>query len=152
MDKPFRDRLAAATAIVALTLGAGALVNHRVDLGVQFTYDGTLVRIASVAERSPAAAEGFEAGMIVLGLNDVQLVWMPQYVYAECITEECQANPPEPVIEPSVPTPAQLDVGTLSALLAAPVRQLQAIRPADYAVASPESRAQLDLRRPGLPQ
>jgi signal transduction histidine kinase len=139
VDKAFRDRLAAGSAILALTLGAGALVNHRVDLGLQFQYDGTLVRIVGVTERSPAAAEGFEAGMIVLSLNDSQLVRMPQYVYPECTTDACFANPPEPTIEPPVPTPVKLDVGTLSALLAAPTRQLMAIRQADYALASPES-------------
>jgi signal transduction histidine kinase len=139
VDQRFRDRIAAASALLALALGVGALVMNRVDLGITFTYDGTLVRIVHVDQRSPAAAEGFEAGMIVLSLNNNQLVWMPQYVYPNCLDDACFANPPEPTIEPAVPTSVKLDVGTLSAIMAAPVRELMAIRQADYELASPES-------------
>lgn len=147
VEQRFRDRIAAASALLALALGVGALVMNRVDLGITFTYDGTLLRIASVAQRSPGAAEGFAPGMIVLSLNNNQLVWMPQYVYAECVDDGCNAPQPEPVIEPSVPTPVTLDVGTLSAIMAAPVRELMAIRPADYAAASPENNNWIYLGR-----
>jgi signal transduction histidine kinase len=138
VDQPFRDRLAAACALLALALGASALVLHRVDFGAQFTFDGTILRIASVSDRSPAAKEGFQPGMIVVSVNDYQLVSMPQYVYPDCGPDGCTETP-EPTIEPAVPTPLAVDIGTINTLMAAPVRQLQAIREADYELASPES-------------
>ena len=71
------DRFAAGIAIAALVLGLLAVLNWRVDFGAELVRDGDYVRIASVGTNSPARREGFEPGMIVVGLNGVDLGLLP---------------------------------------------------------------------------
>jgi signal transduction histidine kinase len=132
MNGRFRDYLAATIGIVALTLGSFALVLGRVDFGLTFRADGDTVSIDNVSEHSPARMQGFEPGMIVLGLNGIQLMRLPTKV---CPEAGCDATTPEttPTIEPATPTPVHLDATTLTRLLSSDVTDLTAIRPADLA-------------------
>jgi signal transduction histidine kinase len=131
VNQRFRDYLAAAVGIVALTLGSLALVVGRVDFGVTFRADGDTVYIESVAEHSPARSQGFQPGMVVLSLNNVGLVRLPTRVCPNPDTG-CDETTPE-VIEPAAPTPIHLDTTSMSRLLASDVVDLLAIRPADLA-------------------
>lgn len=72
--------LAIGVIAVSLVLGMLALVIGRTDAGITLEQDGVYVRIASVAHDSPAQLDGFEPGMIVTSINDVDLLKLPQEV------------------------------------------------------------------------
>ena len=138
MDQRFRDRLAAVTGIVGLTLGLIALALGRVDFGMTFRIDGDRVLVDNVAEHSPARREGFEPGMVVLSINDVQLMWLPEYVEAAPGPDgEPSTEPPR--IEPSHPTPAAIDPTSLARLVTSQIVRVVAIRAADLVSNTPES-------------
>ena len=124
------DRFAAAVAIVALVLGLVAIFNWRADIGVGLVRDGQYVRIASVATHSPARREGFEPGMIVLGLNGTDLVNLPQYV--EPLDAKDQPLGP-PTFEPATPTPVDLDAVDIGFLIGQPIYDLRATQPSNLA-------------------
>jgi signal transduction histidine kinase len=133
VNQRFRDYLAATVGVIGLTLGSLALVIGRVDFGVTFHVEGDLVVIDGVAEHSPARRQGFEPGMVVIGLNNMQLISLPSRV---CPNEgsgaPCDETTP-PVFEPTTPTPIHLDEGTLARLLASQIVDLTAIRSTDLA-------------------
>jgi len=158
VDQRFRDRLAAVTGIVGLTLGLIALALGRVDFGMTFRIDADRVVVDGVAEHSPARREGFEPGMVVLSINDVQLMWLPQYVEAAPGPDgEPSTEPPR--IEPSQPTPAAIDPTTLARLVTSQIVRIVAIRAGDLTSNSPESYSTFyvardyayDLRESGIP-
>ncbi|HEX7949735.1 MAG TPA: ATP-binding protein [Candidatus Limnocylindrales bacterium] len=132
MTSLFRARLAIVLAGIAVVGGMVALVNYRVDFGVRMEINGDRVMIASVADGSPARAEGLAAGMVVTNLNDTSLWAFPQYVYA---SPDANGNVPgQPIgIEPAVATPIQFDPGQLSALISRPIYAIGAAWPADLA-------------------
>jgi signal transduction histidine kinase len=115
-----RARLAVALAGVALFGGILALVNYRVDFGVQLQSDGDRVLIASVADGSPARAEGLAPGMVVTDLNDVGLWVFPQPIFA---SPDPNGNVPDQPIgyEPAVAAPAPLSSEQLAALMSRPI-------------------------------
>jgi len=127
VNQTARDRLAAATGVVALALALAATVIGRVDFGTTFSIDGDDVRIESVGARSPAAREGFEPGMRVISLDGLGLLTLPSFVYEE--------NSPDgtypaqtPRVSPLVPTAIHFEDGVLQRLVVAPVTDLTAVR------------------------
>ena len=140
VSQRFRDYVAASVGIVALTLGAMALVVGRVELGVTLRQDGDRVVVDSVWNNSPAAAHGLESGMVVLNLNERELIRLPQYVCPD-VNEACSdelGNDIQPVLQPSVPT-VILDAATIGGLIHAPVLDIVAIRASDLTNFNPES-------------
>jgi signal transduction histidine kinase len=140
VNQRFRDYLAAAVGIVALSLGAIALVVGRVDFGVTFRVsydaDGDHIVIDRVAENSPGQRQGFEPGMVVIALNDAQLIRLPEHV---CPTPEvgCE-DASQYILEPATPTVLPLDGNVVNRMNSAQVRDLAAIRASDLATAAPE--------------
>ena len=110
MDQLARARLAIAVAGVALIGGMLALAAWRVDLGFTLGASNDRVVIVSVADHSPARIEGFAPGMVALEVNGVQLMQLPQYVYAS--PDPNGDVPGTPIgVEPLAPTPVQMDAG-----------------------------------------
>jgi signal transduction histidine kinase len=138
VDQLARARLAVAVAGVALVGGMLALSAWRVDLGFTLAASNDRVLIWSVAEHSPARIEGFAPGMVVLELNGVQLMQLPQYVYAS--PDPNGEVPSTPIgVEPLVPTAVQMTAGERFALTQEPVRDLNAIPSADLEHYTPDS-------------
>jgi signal transduction histidine kinase len=139
VNQRFRDYLAAAVGIVALTLGAIALVVGRVDFGVTFgvaySDDGDRIVIDRVAENSPAQRQGFEPGMVVIGINGTQLIRMPEFV---CPTPEAECEEGQFVLQPATPTMVPLDGNVVNRLIYGQVTELLAIRAPDLADATRE--------------
>jgi signal transduction histidine kinase len=137
MDPLWRARLSIALAGVGLIGGVLALVTWRVDFGATFSVDGDTVTIASVASHSPAEVEGFVPGMVVLGINGVQLVTMPHYLYPSPDPNTGEYPGSGPIgVAPAAPTPVHLPASQLAQLLNLPIRDLEAIRPSDLALAT----------------
>ena len=92
--------------------------------------------IERVAENSPGQRQGFEPGMVVVGLNGTQLIRMPEYV---CPTpeQECQEQS-DFVVEPATPIVLPLDGNVVNRMNIAQVNDLMAIRAADLANSRPE--------------
>ena len=135
-----RDYVAGTAGIVALTLGAMALVVGRVETGVTLRQDGDHVVVDFVANNSPAARQGLELGMVLLDLNGRELIRLPQYQCPD-VNQECTdalGNNLEPVLEPAVPT-VVVDGTQLGGLIYAPVLDFTAIRAADLASFNQES-------------
>ncbi|HEX7948919.1 MAG TPA: ATP-binding protein [Candidatus Limnocylindrales bacterium] len=131
MTALFRARLAIVLAGIAVVGGMLALVNYRVDFGVRMEIDGDRVVIASVADGSPARAEGLAPGMVVTNLNDTTLWTFPQYVYA---SPDANGDPGPPIgVEPAVATPIEFGPGQLSTLISRPIYTIGAAWPADLA-------------------
>jgi hypothetical protein len=106
VSQRFRDYVAASVGIVALTLGAMALVVGRVELGVTLRQEGDRVVVDWVASNSPAARQGLEPGMVLLHINGHELIRLPQHVCPD-VGEDCSdelGNDVAPVLEPLVPT------------------------------------------------
>lgn len=93
--------LAVGVVAASLTFGTLALVIGRVDTGVQLVQEGAYVRIASVADDSPAQLEGFVPGMIVVSVNDTPLLRLPQYAYPDVTPTPEPTATPEPTPTPS---------------------------------------------------
>ena len=138
MDQLARARLAIAVAGVALIGGMLALAAWRVDLGFTLGASNDRVVIVSVADHSPARIEGFAPGMVALEVNGVQLMQLPQYVYAS--PDPNGDVPGTPIgVEPLAPTPVQMDAGQRFALAQGPVRDLIAVAPAALEHYTPDS-------------
>lgn len=134
-----RARIAIALAGVALFGGVVALVNYRVDFGLQLQVDGDRVVVASVADDSPAQAEGLAPGMVVTVLNDTALWTFPTYVYASPAPDG--VVPEQPIgVDPAVASPIHLDAAQLTALVSRPrIYTIGAVWPADIPRISPDS-------------
>src|SRR5688500_15485200 len=141
VSQRFRDYVAASVGIVALTLGAMALVVGRVELGVTLRQEGDRVVVDWVANNSPAARQGLEPGMVLLHINGHELIRLPQHVCPD-VGEDCSdelGNDVAPVLEPLVPTVVPIDAGLVNQLIRAPVLDFDAIRPSDLASFNPDS-------------
>jgi signal transduction histidine kinase len=141
VSQRFRDYVAASVGIVALTLGAMALVVGRVELGVTLRQEGDRVVVDWVANNSPAARQGLEPGMVLLHINGHELIRLPQHVCPD-VGEDCSdelGNDVAPVLEPLVPTVVPIDAGLVNQLIHAPVLDFDAIRPSDLASFNPDS-------------
>jgi len=127
MTPRLRNDIGLVVAGIAVAAGALAIVVGRVDMGFSFEGRDDYTRIAEVRANSPAEREGFSAGMVVISVNDVQLVRLPQYVYPEEAepTLEPEATPPaepspssEPTAEPTT-SPTAVRSGESPAVVAA---------------------------------
>jgi signal transduction histidine kinase len=139
MRQQRRDLIAAGIAIVALTLGIGAVVVGRLQTGISLVVSGDHLEVASVTPHSLAAADRVEPGMIVVNLNGTNLYRLPVYVYPE----EPPADPneaPQPIgVDPPQPTAAHVDPATLAELASTRVETMSAIAANDLAEGAPDA-------------
>ncbi len=140
MNQRFRDYLAALVGVVALALGASALVVGRVDFGVTLRPDGDRIVITRVDAGSPAARQRFEPGMVVVVLNGHQLYQLPEYVCTHSDEVGCD-DMNGMVIQPSVATPLPLEPPLLDAQISGQIFDLTAARPSDLAGYKPDEGA-----------
>jgi len=137
VDATQRDRIAMTIAAVAIVLGVATLAIGRVDPGLHLGTDNRdRVVVADVDGRSLAWASGMRPGMVVLNLDGVTLINLPQYVYPSAepspdpVTGEIPAATPVGV-DPASPTAVPIDAATRDELLAQPVSSIDAIEPWD---------------------
>lgn len=121
-------------ATLALLAALGVLMFGAFDPGIRLSSQGDRIVVGEVNDHSLAHSFGLERGMIVTRLNGVTLLRLPGFVYPpmpampDPATSEIAA--PQPIgIEPTDPTVVQLKPDVLAALLAAPIRDLEAIQP-----------------------
>ena len=121
-------------ATLALLAALGVLMFGAFDPGIRLSSQGDRIVVGEVNDHSLAHSFGLERGMIVTRLNGVTLLRLPGFVYPlipatpDPATSELPA--PQPIgIEPTDPTVVQLKPDVLAALLAAPIRDLEAIQP-----------------------
>ena len=129
-----RDRLALAIAAVCVALSLVALFVGRVDTGIRLARDGDHVVVWTVDAFSLGSRDGVAAGMVVLSVNGVQILELPQYVPSgPAPTIDAEGNPgAQPmVIQPKVPTPVPIDAASLDRLIAQPIVDLVTIQPWD---------------------
>ena len=147
MRQQRRDLLAAAIALVTLTLAIGATVIGRIDPGIDLQVEGDHLVVARVTPYSPATNDQVQVGMIVTELNGTQVYRLPAYVYPEPptgdpnVTNEAPVAP-EPIgVEPSEPVGAQtpVEMTQLTALADAPIQYMNAIAPNDLAAGQPDA-------------
>jgi signal transduction histidine kinase len=134
VDARLRDRLATGIATLAVLAALGTLMFGAFDSGIRLADQGDHVVIGDVNDHSLAHANGIQRGMIVTRLNGVTLVRLPAYVYPAIPPTPDPATgesaPQQPIgVEPSEPTVVQLKPDVRVALLAAPIRDLEAIEP-----------------------
>lgn len=138
MREQRRDLLAAAIAVAAFVLGLSALAPGRLETGIHLRVDGELLVVDRVDPYSRGALDGVEPGMVLVRLNDVRLIRLPDYIYAEQTPEQIDAgeDPQITGIDPAVPTPiAGVDV--LSSLASSPISSFDAIRRSDLSQTDP---------------
>lgn len=134
-----------ATAAGAVLLGVGTLSVGRFDSGIQLSIDGqNRVVVADVSQHSVAWSNGLRPGMVVLQLETVALISLPQYVYPSTQPspdpQTGEIPPVAPIgIEPSKPTLVPIDPSVRAALMAQPVTALDAIQPWDLEQGSVEN-------------
>ncbi|MDQ6793775.1 MAG: hypothetical protein M3067_02910 [Chloroflexota bacterium] len=131
-DQP-RDRLALAIVAVCVALSLAALFVGRVDTGIRLARDGDRVVVASVDAFSLGSRDGVAAGMVVLSVNGVQILELPQYVPSGPAPTDAEGNArAQPmVVQPSIPTPVPIDAASLDRLIAQPIVDLVTIQPWD---------------------
>ncbi len=146
-----RDWAAVAIAGASLAIGIGVLAGASFSIEARLVQgtDGRVV-VDDVDATSRAWQNGLRPGMIVLSVNGVQLVTLPQYIYPETPPTPDPETGEEPPfvpsgIEPTVPLDSPIDQSALVALLAAPVTDLAAIQPWDLERGHPEAWATVDL-------
>jgi signal transduction histidine kinase len=137
IDRVWIDRAAIAIGLVALVIGVLTPVVATTETGVHLGVEAERVVVTSVDPYSPAAQYGIEPGMVALEVNGRVLVRGPQYVYppTNATPDPMTGEVPEkvPVVEPAVPTFANLTQEDLQAIADQPLTQLWAIRPTDLA-------------------
>jgi signal transduction histidine kinase len=140
MRQQRRDILAAGIALVALTLGIGAVVIGRQDTGIHLRVDGDRLVVDQVTPYSLAAIDRVVPGSIVLNLNGTQLFRLPAYIYPEPSPTDDPNVQQQPIgVEPSQPTAVSMPAEQLQALANASVDSMDTITPADLAGGSPDS-------------
>ncbi len=137
MDRTLRDRIAMTVAAAAILLGVGTLAIGRFDSGIRLSIDGQdRVVVADVSQHSVAWSNGLRPGMVVLQLERVALIALPQYVYPSTQPspdpQTGEVPAPAPIgIEPAKPTLVPIDPSVRAALMAQTVTSLDAIQPWD---------------------
>jgi len=138
-----RDRLAIAIAAACLAMSLAALFIGRVDTGIRLTREGDRVVVAAVDQFSLGARDGVQPGMVVVNLNNVALLDLPQYVPNGPAPTDADGNPtgasPPMIVRPTVPTAVPIDPQLLDALIARPIVALDTIQPWDLTRGSPDS-------------
>jgi len=123
-----RLRVAIASVLVCATVGALTILFGSQDLGVRLarTADGGIV-IQGVNPHSLARVVGLQPGMLVVGLNDVTLIRLPDYIWSQ---NPDGTTEPEPIgVDPVRPTPQAMEAEQLDSLLAAPIESVTAAQP-----------------------
>jgi len=144
MSSRLRDRLATALGVVALVLGVGALAFGRFDPGIRLAPSDEYLYVTAVHERSFARLIGITPGMVVVTLNGVELVDLPEYVFPPQTPDGHDPDTGEPVepigLEPSRATPTKIGLEELQVLIAQPIAELTAMQPSELDLGSPDSR------------
>ena len=137
MDARLRDRLAIGVAIVAIILATITVGLGRFDPGIRLLIgtDGRVV-ITDVPKLSDAYTNGLRDGMIVVGLNRVTLIRLPQLVYPKLEPTPNPDTGDTPLlvptgVEPTVPTNLAITPASLQALVDQPAIEIEAIQPWD---------------------
>jgi signal transduction histidine kinase len=140
MRQQRRDVLAAGIALVALTLGIGAVVIGRQDTGIHLRVDGDRIVVDSVTPYSLAAIDRVEPGDTVIHLNGTQLFRLPAYIYPDSSPTDDPNVQPQPIgVDPSQPTAVSMPAEQLQSLANATVDFMDTITPADLASGSPDN-------------
>jgi signal transduction histidine kinase len=136
-----RERLALAIACVALLGSLAALLAGRVETGIRLARQGDRVAVSYVEPYSLAARDGVQEGMVVLSLNDIRLVDLPEKVPTGPAPTDSDGNQTADgpfVVRPAVPTPVEIDPAIIDGLIARPILSLETIQPWDLARGSAE--------------
>ncbi|HEX7222874.1 MAG TPA: ATP-binding protein [Candidatus Limnocylindrales bacterium] len=129
MHQVLRDRLALAIAAVAVILSAGTLLFGRYEPGMTLFASEGMLHVQDVARFSQAERDGIRPGMVVLSLNGIQLIRLPEPVYGEFNPDNPDEEPPILRVEPTEPTPVGLSDDDLWRLSAAEIESLDVIDP-----------------------
>ena len=83
--KLWRDGAAVVIALLAFGLGLMPLTVFSYETGLRLAVDDSASRliVSSVDPWSPAARDGVESGMIVVGMNGITLLALPQAIYVD---------------------------------------------------------------------
>ena len=131
MGQPLRDRASILIAGVGVIIALVVVLFGRFDPGIVLSTSGPYVVVDRVEPRSLAAQYGLQPGMVVLELQGLTLVQMPQYV--EPATEPSpdpvtgELPPYEPQIEPPSPIVVDLEPAIVEELLSLPPTQISAV-------------------------
>jgi len=138
MREQRRDLVAVAIAIVAFVLGLSAFSPGRLETGIHLGVDGELLVVDRVDPYSRAALDGVEPGMVVIRMNDVEVVRVPDYTYAEQTQEQVDAGEPPQItgIEPDAPT-LVVSADELPRLSSTPIYSIDAMRRSDFSQTDP---------------
>jgi signal transduction histidine kinase len=155
MDQRTIDRIAIATATIALVSGLITIVWGRFDSGIRLARGSDYVVVNDVQPRSIAAQYGLRPGMIVTELQGVTLVQLPHYIWPDSeptpnpITGEI--GPYEPIgVEPTKPTVVAIDPAALERLLSMTPTQLSAVDPQIIEQGTPDMGPSVQLYDDGL--
>src|ERR687892_2348269 len=109
MRERTRDLLAAAIGVAAIALGMGSLLFTRVDPALQIGRSGDRFVVTWVGPWGQAQRDGVLPGMVVVALNSVPLLDLPQPIYPDT-SFDADGNPivGEPTIVPPAPTPINI--------------------------------------------
>ncbi|MFL5681467.1 MAG: ATP-binding protein [Chloroflexota bacterium] len=136
-----RDRIALALAGIALLAGLASLLAGRVDTGIRLERQGDRLVVSDVAPYSLGARDGVEPGMVVVTINDIRLIQLPEKVPSGPAPTDADGNEtaePPMVVRPLVPTPVTTDPTILDALASRQIGSLETIEPSDLAQGSPD--------------
>jgi signal transduction histidine kinase len=131
-----RDRIALVIALACLVLSVAPVFIGPVDTGIQLARQEDRVVVTAVAPLSLGARDGVQPGMVVVNLNNVQLLELPQYVPSgPAPSPDAEGNSVEQptVIRPTVPTAVPIESNALDALISRPITSLQTIQPWELA-------------------
>jgi signal transduction histidine kinase len=137
MELNLRDRAAAVIAAVAVVLGIGALGFGTWDPGVRLEVQGDRIVIREVNPNSIAQLNGLQPGFVVVRINELELIRLPQYVYPPGFDDGYDPVTGEGVapigVSPERPTPVGYDEASLHSFAAMPIRDLEATHPSHLA-------------------
>jgi signal transduction histidine kinase len=143
MTTELRDRLALLVAGLCIAASLVALAVGRVDVGIYLAVEGDRVVVSHVTPGSLGARDGVTQGMVVVELNGVQLLALPQPVYPSEWPDT--GEEPEPIgVEPSEPTPVSIDPVALNELLNQSIGWIGLIQPWDIDAGSVETGYQVN--------
>ncbi len=138
ISKAGLDRLAATLAVVAFVLGLTPFWLQGYDAGIRLAIDenaGHLV-VASIDPYSTAARDGLRPGLVVVNLNGLQLISLPQEQFAEPSTPDMASEVTG--LSPAVPTNV-VDLASLRSLVTQPIQSLDLIEPVVLQNGGPEA-------------
>lgn len=149
MNKQTRDWLAGTVAAVSLALSLVVLLFGGYDPGFRVAPSNGGLVVSEVAAFSQAARDGVQPGMRVIGLNDRELIRLPQLIYPEPDPDNPDDATKPGVLEPSVPTPVVIPDDELLRLSQARISNANLIDAGALAQWTPESCCYLGVFYPG---